>query len=44
MQELSNLPDPNVPDADLKRLLSRMEDDIRTLRTVVENKVDSTKD
>lgn len=43
MQELSNLPDPNVPDADLKQLLSRMEDDIRTLRTVVEKKVDSTK-
>lgn len=32
MQELSSLPDPNVPDADLKRTLARMEQDIATLR------------
>ena len=43
MQELSSLPDPSVPDTELKQLLSRMENDIRTLRTVVEKRVDETK-
>jgi voltage-gated sodium channel len=32
MQELATLPDPNVPDHDLKRILERMETDINTLR------------
>ena len=44
MQELSNLPDPNVPDSDLKHLLARMENDIRALRTIVEHNADNTND
>lgn len=32
MQELATLPDPSVPDADLKRVLQRMENDLATLR------------
>jgi voltage-gated sodium channel len=33
MQELASLPDPSVPDADLKRTLARMENDLATLRS-----------
>lgn len=36
MQELSTLPDPNKPQAELVYLLSKMEEDIKTLRTTVE--------
>ena len=32
MQELSSLPDPSIPVADLKRTLLRMEEDLATLR------------
>lgn len=38
MQELSSLPDPSVPDADLKRTLARMEDDLSTLRAHLDRK------
>jgi hypothetical protein len=44
MQELSSLPDPNVPDSDLKHLLARMENDIRSLRTIVEQNADHNND
>lgn len=44
MQELSNLPDPNVPDSDLKHLLARMENDIRALRTIIEHNADHNND
>ena len=38
MQELATLPDPNIPDADLGRLLQRMEDDLTQLRQHVERR------
>jgi voltage-gated sodium channel len=38
MQELSSLPDPSVPDADLQRTLTRMEQDIATLRAHIERR------
>lgn len=38
MQELSSLPDPSVPDADLKRTLSRMENDLLTLRAHIDRR------
>ena len=38
MQELSDLPDPSVPDADLKRTLARMENDLATLRAHLDRK------
>jgi voltage-gated sodium channel len=40
MQELSTLPDPNVPDADLSRTLARMEQDMATLRAHIDRKMD----
>lgn len=36
MQELSSVPDPNIPRKDLVKLLARMEDDLKTLRSTVE--------
>lgn len=38
MQELSSLPDPSVPDADLKRTLRRMENDLATLRAQIDRR------
>ena len=38
MQELQSLPDPNVPDADLKRTLARMERDMATLRAHIDRR------
>ncbi|MGC9452935.1 MAG: ion transporter [Oceanipulchritudo sp.] len=38
MQELSTLPDPNVPEADLARILERMEADIARLRQSLNRK------
>ncbi|WOO42994.1 ion transporter [Rubellicoccus peritrichatus] len=37
MQELNDLPDPDLPQADLAHLLQRMEGDIKTLRKTVES-------
>ena len=38
MQELSDLPDPNVPDTDLKRTLERMETDLASLRSHIDRR------
>jgi voltage-gated sodium channel len=38
MQELASLPDPSVPDADLKRTLARMENDLATLRSLIDRR------
>lgn len=37
-QELSTLPDPNIPDADLRRVLRRMEEDLQSLRMHIEKR------
>jgi len=44
MQELASLPDPNVPDADLKRTLSRMETDLATLRAHLDERLGKGQD
>jgi len=36
MQELQSLPDPNLPAADLKKTLARMEEDLAVLRSHIE--------
>ncbi|MFT4901426.1 MAG: voltage-gated sodium channel [Lentimonas sp.] len=41
MQELASMPDPSVPDADLKRTLERMENDLATLRAHIDRQNDS---
>lgn len=38
MQELSDLPDPTVPDADLEQTLARMENDLATLRSHIDRR------
>lgn len=38
MQELSSLPDPSIPDHDLKRTLERMQNDLETLRAHLDRK------
>ena len=38
MQELSDLPDPNVPDTDLKETLERMETDLASLRSHIDRR------
>lgn len=44
MQELASLPDPNVPDADLKRTLARMESDLATLRAHLDERLGKSRD
>ena len=38
IQELASLPDPNVPDTELKRTLLRMEKDLSTLRAHIDRR------
>jgi voltage-gated sodium channel len=38
MQELSSLPDPSVPDSDLRRTLARMERDLGSLRQHIDHR------
>lgn len=38
MQELATMPDPHIPDADLARIIERMESDMKDLRMHVEHR------
>jgi hypothetical protein len=38
MQELQSLPDPNAPVTDLKKTLTRMEEDLAALRAHIDRK------